>query len=454
MRIAVCADRRVTRPTQADDLLIHVTDEPTIGERAVLDGFTPSLTTYDGVEKTVYRLGAGPAVIVLHEIPGITPAVAAFCRRVADAGFTVLVPSLFGTPGRAPSRGYSLNTMARVCVSREFHCLALREPSPVTSWLRSLAADAHVLHGGPGVGVVGMCITGGFGLAMMADPSVIAPVLSQPSMPLAISRGRRAAIGLRDADWRIVRHRIQGGCQVVGLRFTADRLSPSERFQLLREQLGDDVILVEIDSSSGNPAGIPVEAHSVLTESFVDSPGHPTSLALGYVIGFLQEKLLDRAPPQPPSREILDTYAGARRDVVAELSIIDSARRGSHVFLSYAHEDAAYVTALQASLEERGIPAWYDAHIPTGAKWADVLRERLDTSAAIVVIMSIHAGSSEWVAREIVWAQERKKAIAPVLLSGPPLLILDEIQYYDAADGQLPDSRFYEDLVAAMHASS
>ena len=62
--------------------------------QAVLEGFTKSSVTYDGVARTVYRLGKGPAVIVLPEVPGMTPLVTAFCRRVADAGFTVVVPSL------------------------------------------------------------------------------------------------------------------------------------------------------------------------------------------------------------------------------------------------------------------------------------------------------------------------------------------------------------------------
>ena len=231
--------------------------ELTARHQAVLEGFTKSSVTYDGVARTVYRLGKGPAVIVLPEVPGMTPLVTAFCRRVADAGFTVVVPSLFGTPGRPPSAVYSVATLARACISREFHVLALREPSPVTAWLRALAGDAHLEHGGPGVGVVGMCLTGGFGLAMMADPTVIAPVLCQPSLPLALGRSRRSSIGLRDADWRLVRHRVRAGCQVVGLRFTGDRVSPPERFELLRGRLGNDFTSFEIDSSPGNEEGIP-----------------------------------------------------------------------------------------------------------------------------------------------------------------------------------------------------
>ena len=265
---------------------------------------------------------------------------------------------------------------------------ALREPSPVTAWLRALAGDAHLEHGGPGVGVVGMCLTGGFGLAMMADPTVIAPVLCQPSLPLPMGRSRRSAIGLSDADWRLVRHRVRAGCQVVGLRFTGDRVSPPERFELLRDRLGDDFTSFEIDSSPGNEEGIPTASHSVLTESFVDQPGHPTLLATNYVIGFLRQKLLGRPPPQPPTAATIQLYADARRQVLELLA--RAARRssvGSHVFISYAHDDAAYVGDLVVALEARGIRAWYDAHIPTGATWETVLHQHVDTSRAVIVVI-------------------------------------------------------------------
>ena len=86
--------------------------------------------------------------------------------------------------------------IAKACVSREFHVLATRDSSPATAWLRALARDLHRHHGGPGVGFVGMCFTGGFGLAMMLDDTVVAPVLSQPSLPFGLGGARKASTGL------------------------------------------------------------------------------------------------------------------------------------------------------------------------------------------------------------------------------------------------------------------
>lgn len=256
-----------------------------------LEGFDSFPFTADDATRTVYRRGAGPAVVVVHEVPGITPAVADFAGRVADTGFTVFAPSLFGTPGRDYSVGYILQGMARACISREFHVLATRGSSPVTSWLRALCRHAHAECGGPGVGFIGMCVTGNFALSMMVDEAVMAPVLSQPSLPFGVSKQHRRALHLSDADLEIVKKRVGAGCPVLGMRFTADPMCPGERFERLREELGDGFEAIEIDSSPGNPHGIPRSAHSVVTKDLVDEAGHPTRQALERVLAFFAERL-------------------------------------------------------------------------------------------------------------------------------------------------------------------
>jgi len=256
-----------------------------------LTGFDLTKATYEGATWPMYRAGSGPGVIVIHEIPGITPPVADFSRKLVTAGFTVFMPSLFGTPGRKRTTAYTLSTIARACISKEFHCMALDKPSPITGWLRALARDVHSELGGPGVGVVGMCLTGGFGLAMMVEPAVVAPVLSQPATPFPIGAKRKGSLGLSNADWTRVEQRIEEGCAVMGLRFTHDAAVPAKRFATLREHLGDNFIAVEIDSSEGNEHGISANAHSVLTEDLIDEPGHPTQEALAKTVEFLHNRL-------------------------------------------------------------------------------------------------------------------------------------------------------------------
>ncbi len=260
-----------------------------------LTDFSRDVYTHDSKTRDVYRIGEGPAVIVMTEIPGITPKVAEFARRVTGIGCTAVLPDLYGTPGRDPTIPYAITSLVPTCISREFRAFSTRSTAPVTRWLRALARNEKERCGGPGVGAVGMCMAGGFALAMMVDDEMIAPVLSQPSLPISLPgiRAAKSDVHLCDADLVRVKERAEGGVCVLGLRFTGDRLVPPERFERLRSELGDRFIGVEIDSSPGNPWGHRALAHSVLTEDLIDEVGQPTRDALDQVLAFLRERLVD-----------------------------------------------------------------------------------------------------------------------------------------------------------------
>jgi dienelactone hydrolase len=198
---------------------------------------------------------------------------------------------MFGTPGRPFSGSYVLGQMVRACIAREFSVLAKGESSPITNWLRALCHRAHGDCGGPGVGAIGMCLTGNFALSLMVDEAVMAPVLSQPSLPFPVSREHRRALHVSDADLEVVKERARQGVEVLGLRFTHDPMCPPDRFEHLREELGDGFEAIEIDSSPGNPHGIPRTAHSVVTKDLVDEQGHPTRAALDQVLDFFSRRL-------------------------------------------------------------------------------------------------------------------------------------------------------------------
>jgi dienelactone hydrolase len=262
-----------------------------------LDDFTRREFTHDDKRRTVYELGAGPAVIVIAEMPGITPAVATFARRVAAIGCTAVVPHLFGEPGRdavtakgRPALGAYLRSIVPACISREFTVMATGRTSPVVDWLRALARDAHERCGGPGVGAVGMCFTGGFALAMATDERLLAPVLSQPSLPFGITGRRRASIDISDDDLAVVKGRCAAGLEVIGLRFTGDKLVPPARFEFLRRELGDAFVAIELPDEAANP-GPPGAPHSVLTDHLIDRDGEPTREALDRVLDLFRTRL-------------------------------------------------------------------------------------------------------------------------------------------------------------------
>ncbi len=244
------------------------------------------------ITKDVYRAGSGPAVVVLTEMPGITPEVADFARRLIAEGFSVTLPDLFGEAGRPFSNGYVIRSLVKGCVSKEFVAFARNTTSPITSWLRELVADAHRRAGGDavsnGVGVVGMCFTGGFALALTVDPLVRVPVMSQPSLPLGPGAERRRDLGLDPEDLAVVKRRVEDeDLCVVGLRFTGDPMVSTARFERLREEFGDRFAAVEIRSGKEAPDGHGPRAHSVLTTEYDPTPGSPTRLAYELVVEHL-----------------------------------------------------------------------------------------------------------------------------------------------------------------------
>jgi dienelactone hydrolase len=262
-----------------------------------LTGYEKETFTFEGKTRDVFRRGSGPAVLVFAEMPGITPKVIDFADRVVAIGCTAVIPHLFGVPGAEMTIGKTLRAIGPACVSKEFSAWATGKTSPVVEWSKALARQEHERSGGPGVGVVGMCFTGNFALAMLPEPAVRAPVLSQPSLPLGFSKKARRGLYLSDDDLGKVQARMDAEPDlcVLGLRFSGDRLVPKDRFDHLRQALGDRFVAVEIDSSKGNPYGHPVAAHSVLTEHLIDEPGQPTRDALEQVLELFRRRLLTAA---------------------------------------------------------------------------------------------------------------------------------------------------------------
>ncbi len=264
----------------------------------MLSSFEAKAFTHDGVTHRALRKGTGPAVIVITEMPGISPQVLGFADRIVGLGCTAVLPDLFGTAGRDPlARGLSnrlagLRTLVGACISREFTVLATGRSSPITHWLRGLAVQEHQRCGGPGIGVVGMCFTGGFALAMAVDPVVVAPVLSQPSLPLPMGAARKCTIDCSDADLAVVARRCADtGLRVLGLRFEGDPLVPAERFAFLQQRLGDGFLAVTLNQDDGHPNGPLPRHHSVLTTDLIDEPGEPSQTALTQVLDLLASKL-------------------------------------------------------------------------------------------------------------------------------------------------------------------
>ncbi len=259
-----------------------------------LEDFVAREITLNDATKTVHVTGAGPAVIVMTEMPGISPHVARFSRWVRDAGFTVYMPSLFGRDGAVPGADEGAEVFQRACVSAEFRAFAANKSSPVTQWLRALARLAHEECGGPGVGAIGMCFTGNFALSMMLEPAMLAPVLSQPSLPLDDPGGLEIAPDeLKAVQQRLEREDLT----VLAYRFEGDRFCMAQRFAAYADALGDRFVgRVLADDAAGTdvPAFFASHVpcpHSVVTAHLIDEVGQPTIAARDEILSFFAQRL-------------------------------------------------------------------------------------------------------------------------------------------------------------------
>lgn len=261
-----------------------------------LDDFTALGITIDSITKLVHVAGSGPAVVLMPEMPGISPDVARFGRWIRDAGFTVYLPSLFGVDGAYPTVELGKAVFDRVCVSAEFRVFAGGGTSPVVAWLRGLARVAHDECGGPGVGAIGLCLTGNFALTMTLEPSVIAPVVNHPSLPLDDPGG----LELSPSDAAAIADRFEReDLRALGYRFDRDKWCGAARFAAYRGLLGDRFDGRVLNGDHANPSPPPFFAqvvqtpHSVVTAHLVDTQGHPTVAARDQILAFLREKLVD-----------------------------------------------------------------------------------------------------------------------------------------------------------------
>jgi dienelactone hydrolase len=260
---------------------------------STLTGWTKAPFTSAGITHDCYEKGEGPGVVLIPEVPGITPEVLGLADHLVDSGFTVVVPSPFGTPGKEMTAGYVAGVVARLCVSAEFRAFATNAARPISGYLRAVARDLAARTPGAGVGVIGMCFTGGFALAAAVDDVVLAPVLSQPSVPVPLGAARKRDLGLSPAEAAtILKRTTDSNLCMLGLRFSEDGTAPRERFTALSEKFGDAFEVIELDSSPGNAAGFKKSAHSVLTGEVREEPGHPAFVARERMVEFLRKQLV------------------------------------------------------------------------------------------------------------------------------------------------------------------
>lgn len=239
--------------------------------------FTAQIAGEFNVSHDVYTAGHGPIVVIIQELPGVGPQTLALAARLRDAGFTTVLPHLFGPLGQVSMVG---NLVRVMCMRREFRLLEKHGTSPIVDWLRALCQELRVQHGVKGIATIGMCLTGNFAISLMADDSVLASVAAQPSMPI---RGQ-AALHMSAEDIGAIRTRLDSTQPMLGYRFAEDSLCTAAKFKAIDEAFNTDRERIRLRT-------LPGKGHSVLTMDFVDRSDHPTAQALAEIIGYFRSAL-------------------------------------------------------------------------------------------------------------------------------------------------------------------
>lgn len=269
-------------------------------------------------EHTVLVRGEGPPVLLLHELPGLTNDALDLAIRLSDDGFKVYLPVLFGTPGeRAPVRNF-----LRSCGGREFRCYDGDSSGRIVEWIRDLSRAIHESEPGRPMAAIGMCLTGSIPLELVADPWVVAPVLSQPALPLnGKSELATSALALECTNAR--------GVKVLVFRFSEDKLSPPERLHALEAALPGLVEEDVIDSRPSNPYGISQKAHAVLSSEYSPIKGHPTQQAYDKLLAYLRQRSMDAVPESVPPACRAGWRGGVKPSRLLSPSGVPGGRAGS-----------------------------------------------------------------------------------------------------------------------------
>lgn len=225
------------------------------------------------VTHDVYARGQGPAIVLMQELPGIGPETLRFADHLVDAGYSVVLPHLFGPLERISLIG---NVVRVFCMRRELYLFAADRTSPIVDWLRVLCRSVRDTRSPQGVGVIGMCLTGNFAISLMADDSVRASVAAQPSMPIA----KQSALHMSEADVAAVKQRLDETEPMLSFRFEGDTICQAAKFDSIGKSFNSD------GTERIRLTTLPGKGHSVFTLHFVDEDGHPTREALDDVIAY------------------------------------------------------------------------------------------------------------------------------------------------------------------------
>ena len=240
--------------------------------------FTAIVRGGQEVTHNVYSRGAGKLLVLIQELPGIGQETLALADQFVDRGYKVILPHLFGPLGKVSMLG---NAVRVFCMQKEFSLFSANRSSPIVDWLKALCRQVKDEHGAKGVATIGMCLTGNFAIALMADEAVLAGFASQPSLPLL----QQGGLHMSEEEVEAVKTRLDELGPMHCGRFAGDFLCTASKFQALDRTFNSD------GKQRIKLHTLPGRGHSILTLDFVDEKGHPTARALAEVMDYFDRHL-------------------------------------------------------------------------------------------------------------------------------------------------------------------
>ena len=261
-----------------------------------------------------------PPVLLCEELFTLSPAVLELGQRLASEGFAVYIPILFGDAREDPnSKWLAIQRYVSFAFAKPDWKANVPAASerPIIHELAGLCRSIAKRHPGKKMGAIGLCISGSFPLELLCEAPIVAPVLSQPAMPVvAFDFYRRQSLGMSDEKMQAVRSVIvDRHLSVLGFRFQLDPISPPERFAHLRYLLGPAFIDATLPASDYIYRDkCPANAHAVLTDGFCpwlkgerEKRGH---FAYRQLVWFLKTRLEGTSLAEP----VYDPNAIARHN--------------------------------------------------------------------------------------------------------------------------------------------
>ncbi len=241
------------------------------------------------ISRRVLRRDApGPTVILIHEAPGLSRSTFAIASVLAGHGYRIVLPVLLDAAWTGPGRRQQLASMLKICVARELSALSAGRTGAIVDWLRGLADEEHRVTGGRPVGVIGMCLSGGFALGVITNANVGAAVMSQPALPFRLPL-MGPDLGVSEDDLKAIHDRVGAGECIRAMRFSRDRISSRAKFDLIRREF-PDAECCEIETRDRS-------AHSVLAKAVEAPEDCPLGGALKDTIAFLDRHLAATVGP-------------------------------------------------------------------------------------------------------------------------------------------------------------